>query len=322
MSGLYTRREYFGLLGAAAILPLRSSAATTKNMRGIFIIMATPFSKSKEVEYDELQAEVDYLVRCGVHGMVWPQSVSEYTSLTKSERFLGMEILAKAAKGKRLALVLGVQGRNTEEALEYARHAEKLSPDAVIAIPPEDGKSPADIETYYRTLARVVDRPFFVQCPEAGPKMSVDLLLKLARDFPQLGYVKQEEAPVIGRMQELAGHRDVMKGIFSGNAGITMLYEMRLGFDGTMPGAPYADIYAQIWELYQSGQADKARDLFGKLLLMLNLNQPIPRTRHYIMKKRGIFKTMVSRQTDAEMTPQQIQEVDFNFAALQPYLRA
>ena len=33
----------------------------------------------------------------------------------------GMEVLAKAVQGKRVALVLGVQGKDTAEMLEYAR---------------------------------------------------------------------------------------------------------------------------------------------------------------------------------------------------------
>ena len=101
-----------------------------------------------------------------------------------------------------------------------------------------------------------------------------------------------------------------------------MLYEMRLGFDGTMPGAPYADLYAQIWDSYQSGDHEKARDLFSKLLLMTNVDERIPGTRPYIMKRRGVFKTSVSRQQNLQLSPAAIQEIEFNFAALKPYLRA
>ena len=122
-------------------------------------------------------------------------------------------------------------------------------------------------------------------------------------------------------MLELAAHRPAIKGVFSGNAGINMLYEMRLGFDGTMPGAPYADLYAQVWNLYQSGARQKARDLFSKLLLMINLDEQIPGTRQYMMKKRGVFKTTVSRQREVKLTPAAIQEIDFNFEALKPYLK-
>jgi 4-hydroxy-tetrahydrodipicolinate synthase len=105
--------------------------------------------------------------------------------------------------------------------------------------------------------------------------------------------------------------------VFSGAAGKGMLYEMRQGFDGTMPGAPFADVYARIWNLYQGGKREEARDLFGRLLLVINLDQELPGARQYVMKKRGVFKTMMSRQIDVKFTPEQAAEIDFNVAALQ-----
>ncbi len=44
-----------------------------------------------------------------------------------------------------------------------------------------------------------------------------------------------------------------------------MMYEMRLGFDGTMPGAPFADIYVRVWNLYQSGRHEEARDAIADI---------------------------------------------------------
>ncbi len=122
-------------------------------------------------------------------------------------------------------------------------------------------------------------------------------------------------------MTALSRHRELVSGVFSGDAGRGMLYEMRLGFDGTMPGAPLSDIYAQIWSLYQSGKREKARALFSKLLLMLNTEQQIPGTRRYIMKKRGVFKTMYSRRDKSVLTPAAIEEIEFQFEALKPYLK-
>ena len=48
----------------------------------------------------------------------------------------------------------------------------------------------------------------------------------------------------------------------------------------------------------------------------------IPGVRLYLLKKRGIFKTTVSRQGEYRFTPEQIAEIEFNFAALKPYLKA
>jgi hypothetical protein len=88
-----------------------------------------------------------------------------------------------------------------------------------------------------------------------------------------------------------------------------------------MPGAPYSDVYTVIWDLYQSGQKEKARHVFSQLLLMLNTEQQIPGTRLYVMKKRGVFKTMVSRREKPNFTPEAIREIDFHYEALKPYLK-
>jgi hypothetical protein len=98
---------------------------------------------------------------------------------------------------------------------------------------------------------------------------------------------------------------------------------MRLAVDGVITGgAMYGDVYARIWDLHVGKQPDEARDLYAKLLLMLNLDQDIPGTRLYMLKKRGIFKTSVSRQKEAKLTRDEIAEIESRFAALSPYLKS
>jgi dihydrodipicolinate synthase/N-acetylneuraminate lyase len=256
--------------------------------------------------------------------MVWPQLASEYALLTHEERMKGMEILAKAARGKKPALVLGVQADDKEQMLEYARHAEDLAPDAVIAMPPKNAHSLDDYRDYYSALCELAKRPVFIQTTGGtqGLEPSVDFIVGLARKFSNFGYVKEEYAPVISRMQELARHRpDPIKSVFSGNAGSGWSYELRLGFDGTMPGAMFADVYALLWELHLQGKREQFREVFSKLLLLINLDRQIPGVRCYMFKRRGIFKTTVSRRGDYTFSPQDIEEIEYNFAALKPYLR-
>jgi 4-hydroxy-tetrahydrodipicolinate synthase len=128
MIGTFTRRQIV-TAAATLVIPRRFWGAGGKSLRGVFPIMSTPFTEEKALDFEDLAKEVDFLDRCGVHGMVWPQVASEYSTLSKEERMRGMEVLAKAIKGRRPALVLGVQGPNTETALEYVRHAETLAPD-------------------------------------------------------------------------------------------------------------------------------------------------------------------------------------------------
>ena len=234
-----------------------------------------------------------------------------------------MELLARAAKGRKPALVLGVQGPNIEAMLEYARYAEKLEPDAMIAIPPTEAKTLDDFLNYYRALARITKRPIFVQTSrrrQGNQSAKSRRWSRLAREFPNLAYVKEEYAPIIERMKELTQHRPPIRGIFSGAHGKGWTYELRLGCDGTCPGAPLSDVYVRIWDLYQAGKKAEALDVFSKLMLLVNLDSQIPGVFQYLMKRRGVFKTTVSRQRERKFTPEAAEEIEFNFAAVKPFL--
>lgn len=321
-----TRRSCLAALGSAALFPRSAAtAAAAKPMQGAFIILSTPYTSSKAIDYEDLAGEVDFLDRCGVHGLVWPQLSSELPQLTKDERMHGMEILAKAARGKKPALVLGVQGDDTAEMLEYASHAESAAPDAMIAIPPRNAKSLDDYREYFRALCKLTKRPVFLQTSGGAPAIepTVEFILELAHEFPNFGYIKEEHEPVIARMKALAAHRpDPIRRVFGAHYGTGWLYEMRLGTDGVITGgAMYADIYARLWNLHVENKTEDERDLYGRLLLMLNLDQDIPGTRLYILKKRGVFKTTVSRQKEYKLTPDEIAEIEYRYAALKPYLK-
>lgn len=319
-----TRREWLATLGSAG-LSLASVEPPAKPMRGAFIILSTPYTASGAVDYEDLAGEVDFLVRCGVQGLVWPQLASEYALLSKEERMRGMEVLARAARGQAPALVLGVQADHTEAMLEYARHAETLSPDAVIAIPPQKASSLDDYRQYFRALCRTTKRPVFIQTSGGAPGLepTVELMVELGREFSNFGYVKEEHEPVLERMKALARHRPgPIKSVFGAGHGRGWLYEMRHGFDGTMTGgAMYGDVYARLWQLHLQNKQEEMREVFSKLLLMLNLDQQIPGVRLYILRKRGVFKTTVSRRGTPSFTPEATAEIEHNFEALRPYLR-
>ena len=130
-----TRRQ---MLLALSSLPLLSSGqvlgAADNKMRGALMILSTPYTDSGEVDYEDLVREVQFCARCGVQGLVWPQNSSEQRYLSKEERIKGFEVLAEANRGTGMVLVLGVQAEDTNGMLEYARIAEELEPDGMIAI--------------------------------------------------------------------------------------------------------------------------------------------------------------------------------------------
>jgi dihydrodipicolinate synthase/N-acetylneuraminate lyase len=338
----FTRREYLWTLGAVAMTarfqPLNAASPTAapKELRGPFIILNTPFTATGDVDWDDLVREVQFVERAGCTGIVWPQGSSGVNQLTKDERMHGMEVLAKAVQDKRIALVLGVQGKDVNEMREFAARAEALAPDAVIAMPPSTGTSMDDYRTYFHTLAGATKRPVFVQTSGGARDLppTTDLIIELAKQFPHFGYVKEESQPLIPRLKAELQARPAMKGIFSAAFAEGFLYELRLGVDGVITGSGmYGDVLARIWEAYKKNRIDEARDAYAKFLLMRNLEEQLPGTGLFIMKKRGIFKTTVRRTTApsagapaklSEFKPSDVElaEIEFRFAALKPYLIA
>ena len=260
--------------------------------------------------------------------MVWPQNASDLNYLTRDERMRGMEVIAKAAEGRKPALVLGVQSEDTPSMLEYARFAEQLEPDAVIAIPPKKAKSLDDYREYYAELCKLAQRPVFIQTAGGSPDVepTVEFIVEMGRKFENFGYLKEEYknvATAVERMKELAKHRPgAIKIILGAFRARGWTYEMRLGMDGTLTGGPmYGDVYAHLWELHLAGKREEVREAYSKLLLMTNLEQLIPGVRSYMMKRRGVFKTAVSRRGDYSFSAEAVAEIEHNFAALKPYLR-
>ena len=320
-----TRRQCLAGIAVTAALPYASVyAANGKAMRGALMILSTPYTEAGEVDYEDLAKEVAFCDRCGVQGVVWPQNSSEQRYLSVEERVRGFEVLAEANRGRNMVLVLGVQAEDTAGMLQYAKVAESLAPDGMIAIPPTSANSLAEIRVYYAALCVVTDRPIFVQT-SGGPdvELTIDFLVQLARDFPQCGYIKEEYGRVHERMLALQAYQPApIKRIFGATLGRGWLYEMRIGTDGVMTGgAMYGDVYARLWQLHQEGRQEELRECYSKLLLIQNLDNLIPGVRLYVMQKRGVFKTTKSRRGEYSFSAQQIAEIEFRLEALKPHMK-
>jgi 4-hydroxy-tetrahydrodipicolinate synthase len=322
---LLTRRQVLAGMAATSSLPFGSllAASADKQMRGALMILSTPYTASGEVDYEDLIKEVAFCDQCGVQGIVWPQNSSEQRYLTKAERMRGFEVLAEANRGRSMSLTLGVQADDTAGMLEYARVAESLEPDGMIAIPPTSADSLAQIRAYYAALCEITSRPIFVQT-SGGPEIElpIDFLVQLARDFPQCGYIKEEYGDVHTRMLALQEFQpDPILSVFGATLGRGWLYEMRIGTDGVMTGGTmYGDVYARLWQLHLEGRQVELRECYSKLLLIQNLDTLIPGVRLYVLRKRGVFKTTNSRRGEYSFSEQQIAEIEYRLEALKPYM--
>jgi len=125
-----------------------------------------------------------------------------------------MEALGMAAKGKKPALILVCKDRTRrprwhtwKRRIGRARRHYCDSADR--------SQVSGRFSRLLRALARSTSRPLFIQTTGGAKGIipSIELMVELAKEFPNCGYVKEEQTPVIERMRELAKHRPAVKSI-------------------------------------------------------------------------------------------------------------
>ena len=339
------RRAFLQLLGVGALglaMPgwkiLAAERSGSKPLRGIFPIAQTPFTESNKLDLDALVKEVRFIDRGEVHGFVWPQMASEWMTLSEAERLEGSEAIASTGKKLRPAIVIGVQSSNLASAIKYARHAERVGADAIISLPPSETSDPKTDLEYYKAVGAATQLPLFVQ---AVGNMTVELLIEMYKAIPTFRYVKDEAGNPLMSVGPLRERSSDQLKIFSGSHGRDLIDEMRRGFTGCMPAAPFADLYAQTWDLWHEGKHAEAMAMHSRTLLILTeMLSHGPESVKYVLYLRGVFKTYGlrtrqspgfssaaqlaagSNQTDMRLDDEGKQALRETLDYLKPYLRA
>ena len=86
-----SRRAFLQIMsGSSLCIVAPSTAATSKRLRGVFPIAQSPFTDSDKLDVQCLVEQLRFIDRGRVHGFVWPQLASEWSTLSESERMQGM----------------------------------------------------------------------------------------------------------------------------------------------------------------------------------------------------------------------------------------
>ena len=263
--------------------------------------MQTPFTASKELDLATLARETEFLHHVGAQGMTWPQLAGEYQTLTTDERLAGAEAIVKANQkapaATRPAVVIGVQADDIATAVKYAKHADRIGADGIIALPLDGGRNPEKQAAYYAAIGSASTKPLVAQ---AIGDMSVDLILRMAKETPTLQYVKDEAGVTLPRLSEYARNSQKLRGVFSGKHGPNFLDELSRGACGNMPAAGFADLYVAAWKAWKAGKHEEAEEMFSKtLLLIVDAQTYGVAGQKYILQLRGVFPNSICRREDA-----------------------
>jgi 4-hydroxy-tetrahydrodipicolinate synthase len=269
------------------------------HLKGTFGLLPTPYTEDYEIHIPDLRSVAKFCCESGQHGIVWPVMVGEFYFLGEEERIRGLDAVMEEVNG-RLPVVFGCSGVSLPQVLLFARAAQKAGADSIIAMAPARTNAAIAIEMFHR-LADAYDGPIMLQNAAMYAPLTGEQIAKLIEDVPSIEYVKEERPPGpkhIAEVYDLVG--DKVKTIFGGAAGKFLPDELLRGANGCMPACEIADLLAKVMEIWWAGDQDKARELHRRLLPLINLEtHPFMR---YILKRRGVFTSLVERAPSGAQT--------------------
>ena len=230
---------------------------------GVIPVAPTTFHDDESLDLDSQSRVMDFLVDAGVSAICILANYSEQFSLTDNERDqVADHVLGHV--GGRVPVVVTTSHYSARIAADRSLRAQQLGADMVMLMPPFFGATisvdgPA-VRDWFRTVAEAIDIPIMVQdAPMSSTRLSAAQLAGLARDIPNVQYVKVEMPGTAAKLREvisLAG--DDLPGPFDGEESVTLLPDLDAGARGTMPSASVPDVLSEVVRAYQAGDRDRA----------------------------------------------------------------
>lgn len=165
--------------------------------------LVTPF-KGNRVDYDALEALIDWQLDSGVDAIVVLGTTGEPPTISDSERAAIVECAAARCAG-RAPLIVGTGSNDTRRAVRQSEEAQKLGADALLVVTPYYNKaSRAGLIAHYNAVADAVDLPIIMyNVPgRTGMNLPPEAVAELAR-HPNLCAVKEASGSLM-QMTELA----------------------------------------------------------------------------------------------------------------------
>lgn len=126
-------------------------------LRGCYVALVTPFNDDNTINEAGLRANIRFLIKNGVSGVVPCGTTGESATLSWEEHNRVVDIALDEAQGK-VTIISGAGSNNTKESIEAARHAKENGSDAILCITPYYNKPTQEgLYQHYRAISESVD---------------------------------------------------------------------------------------------------------------------------------------------------------------------
>ncbi|AZS20021.1 dihydrodipicolinate synthase family protein [Caulobacter sp. FWC26] len=269
------------------------------NWSGVFPAATTQFNPDLSIDFDASQRVLDALIRDGVHGLVVLGTCGENNSLEADEKRKMLKAAVEVVAG-RVPIIVGVSELTTTRAAAFAKDAESLGANALMALPamvyvPTE----AELEAHFRTVAQASSLPIMLynNPPAYRAAITLEVLTRLA-DEPTIVAIK-ESAPDTRRFTDLArafGERFILMAGLDDVALEGLLLGARGWVSGLTSAFPQESV--ALVAAVDRGDLEEARRIYRWFMPLLHLD-----AEHDLVQSIKLAETIMGRGTEYVRLP-------------------
>ena len=267
----------------------------TNNFTGCWPVAPTPFKENEDLDLEGMKRVLDCMIDQKVDGICILANYSEQFLLSDDEREILTKLCIEHVAGK-VPIIVTVSHFSTDIAFKRAKLAKDVGANMVMMMPPYHGallKGNAN-QTFeqFRKVSEAGITIMVQDAPLSGVDLSVELLVKMAKEIEHVKCFKIECAQAASKLRKLVVEGgDAIEGPFDGEEGITLFADLEAGATGNMSSAMIPDLIRPVVLDYLDGEFDKSEEKYNNILPLINYEnrQCGFRATKVIMKEGGVI---------------------------------
>jgi len=204
-------------------------------IEGVYPALITPFTKSDEVDAESLRRLVEFTVEGGVTGILPCGTTGESATLSHEEHKKVIDTVIDCSK---VPVIAGTGSNNTQEAVDFTKHAADAGAAACLLITPYYNKpNVKGLKAHFKKIGDAVDIPLILyNIPSrTGQNISAETQIELAAEVANLKGVKEASGDLkqVGTIIQMASEQGLDFSVMAGDDFLTLPI-MSLGGKGVI----------------------------------------------------------------------------------------
>ena len=267
---------------------------SSTEFKGTYTALATPFNNDG-VDYDDLEALVEYQIKGGITGLVAVGTTGESPTLSHSEH---IDVIRQTVQfaNTRVPVYAGTGSNSTDEAIELTKEADKAGANGFLLVAPYYNKpSEEGLLAHFSAIAEVTDKPIILYSipSRCGIEISVDVAAKLYERYPHVCCMKAAEGSC-DKVTQYIKKLGMNYSVLSGDDALTLPF-MSSGAKGVISVASNLIVSPLVEMVNAANNNDfkKAQEIFLNYYHFFNaiFMEPNPVPIKYCLKETGIIRS-------------------------------